>query len=703
MTDTLRPRLVLLQGDRILAVREVPPDHEWVLGRRPDSPLPLDERSISRQHARVYCDSAGTHLEDLGTPNGTWVDGTPLRGTIVLHDGQMVRLGQSTNPDPLLVRFEDPASRLLDTLAREVTAGVPADSPSAHPDAAEGESAERGPLEVPSPASAPPLSSDSVDAEAGPAVAPASVPEPAPRPPRPLLGLGAKAIVGAGLAFVAVFWLLWALKSTQKPWQSVRVDPLRAQTGANVAIRGTEVEPADSLKVFVEDQEATIAEAVPGSLVFTVPEVPGAEAGTRAVTLHVERQGIVVLRQTLQYETAPAIERLEPAQAAVGEVVAVIGSGFVSDASRVRVQVGRLAATVVSAAPRKLEVRVPVVTRDVTVEAPVEVAIENLRSAPAALIVRRREAACYALTFNARPASARVFEIWHSFGPAVLVEGASSGGTSAESDWPAAVKLSVAALRAAFEAAPRESSVRFQVQGREGPVLVATGLGGSPRVVARMSSSVTQLVRERLPELRHPELILHWQAAILNDMLDLFGRMQPPRTLPASDAAGGLLRRLHQLNAETGGRGCPTDAEVETITAEERRAFETAAFRVPARFGDVAGTWEGSFEAPGGEASQERLEMQLELEQAGTTLKGRMFLFEVRGPGIKWSPPPIGGLSGRVVLEGGTSVDLRLPPVPPHEITRLTATVAEDAMAGTFQTSRGKKGRFQLAYKEKGP
>jgi hypothetical protein len=213
-----------------------------------------------------------------------------------------------------------------------------------------------------------------------------------------------------------------------------------------------------------------------------------------------------------------------------------------------------------------------------------------------------------------------------------------------------------------------------------------------------MGSAVTQLVRERLPELRQPELILHWQAAILNDMLDLFARMQPPRTLPASDAVGGLLRRLHQRNAETGGRGCPTDAEVGTITDEERHAFEVAAFRVPARFGDVAGTWRGPLEAAG--EAEQRLEMQLELEQAGTTLKGRMRLFEVRGPGITWSGPAIGGLTGRVVLEAGTSIDLRVPPVPPHEITRLTATVAEDAMQGTFQTSRGKQGKFQLAYKE---
>jgi hypothetical protein len=705
MTDTLRPRIVLFQGDRILAVREVPPDHEWCLGRRPDSPLPLDERSISRQHVRLYCDSAGTHLEDLGTPNGTWVDGTLLRGAALLRDGQVVRLGQSTNADPLLLRFEDPASRLLDTLARvpvETQAAPPAGparedagaGPSAPVVASEGEAADAVPASAlaaagPPLAQAPPSDEDAATSSAAPM-------EGADAPPRrPFLGLGAKAIVGAGLAFVAVFWLLWALKSTQKPWQAVRVEPLRAQAGIRVAIRGSEVEPADSLKVMLEDREAHIEEVAPGSLVFTVPELPGGEAGARAVTLRVERQGIVVLRQGLQYEMTPTIERLEPAEAAVGDVVAAIGGGFASDPSRLQVRVGGVGAAVVAAAPRRLEFRVPVVTRDVKVEAPVEVAIEGLRSAPALLAVRPREATCYGLTFTARAASPRVFEVWHSLGPAVLVEGAARAGASAEAEWPASVRQSVATLQSAFAAAPRDASVRFEVQG---PALVARGLGGSPRVVTRLGSAVRQLLRERLPELRQPELLLHWQAAILNEMLDLFARTQPPRLLPASEPAGGILRRLHQLNAETGGRGCPTQAEVETMTGEERRAFESAAFRIPPRFGDVAGVWEGSFEAAAEQPSETRLEMQLELEQAGTTVKGRMFLFEVRGPGIRWSPPPIEGLTGRVRLDGGTSVELRLPPVPPHDITSLAGTVAEDTMEGTFRTSRGKQGRFHLSY-----
>jgi hypothetical protein len=211
---------------------------------------------------------------------------------------------------------------------------------------------------------------------------------------------------------------------------------------------------------------------------------------------------------------------------------------------------------------------------------------------------------------------------------------------------------------------------------------------------------VRQLVRERLPELRQPELLLHWQAAILNEMIDLFVRKHPPHLLPGSEPAGALFRRLHELNLETGGQGCPADAEVGTIADEERRALEAAAFRVPPRFGDVAGVWEGSFEAIGDEPSGARLEMKLELQQTGTSVKGRVFLFEVRGPGIRWSPPPLEGLSGRVRLDAGTAVELRLPPVPPHDIAHLSGTVAEDTMQGTYRTSRGRQGRFQLSYKD---
>jgi hypothetical protein len=524
--------------------------------------------------------------------------------------------------------------------------------------------------------------------------------EPELAPARPLFGLGAKAILGAALAFIAVFWLLWALKSTQKPWQTVRVEPLRVQPGTHVGVRGSEVEPADSLKVFLEDREARIDEMAPGQLVFTVPELSRAEAGTRAVTLRVERQGIVVLRQSVQYQTIPTIERLEPTEAAVGDVVAVIGGGFAADPSLVEVRVGGLKATVIAAAPQRLEVRVPVAARSAKVEAPVEVVIESLRSAPAPLIVRPREAPCYALSFSAREAAPRVFEVWHSFGPALLVDGAARPRASGEAELPTSVRRAVETLQAAFAPAGGDKPVRFEIQERgKSPLLAVTGLGASARTVATFGPATRQLVRERLPELRQPELVLYWNAVLLNEMLNLFVKKQPPRLLPASEPAGDLLRRLHQLSTETGGQGCPAEAEIKTLTDAERRVLEAAAFRTPPRFGDVAGLWEGPFELAPDPTSKVRLEMQLELQQTGTSLSGRIFLFEVRGPGIRWSPPPLEGLTGKVRLDAETRVELRLPPAPPHDISQLSGTVAEDTMEGTVRTSRGKQGQFRLSYK----
>src|SRR5207342_2825649 len=95
--------------------------------------------------------------------------------------------------------------------------------------------------------------------------------------------------------------------------------------GGRVSLRGSEVEPSDTLKVLVDDKDAAIEEMAPGHVVFTTPVLGEGEAGVRPVALKVERKGIVVLRQNLQYETVPQIESAEPAEAAVGDTVTLKG------------------------------------------------------------------------------------------------------------------------------------------------------------------------------------------------------------------------------------------------------------------------------------------------------------------------------------------------------------------------------------------
>ena len=50
-------------------------DGENVVGRDPASHVHVDHASVSRRHARIAVAGLGVRIEDLGSKNGTTVDG----------------------------------------------------------------------------------------------------------------------------------------------------------------------------------------------------------------------------------------------------------------------------------------------------------------------------------------------------------------------------------------------------------------------------------------------------------------------------------------------------------------------------------------------------------------------------------------------------------------------------------------------------
>lgn len=56
----------------------------------------IDALSVSRVHARIRCRAVDAFIEDLGSKNGTWVNGRKVEGSVHLEDGDEVRLGTIT-------------------------------------------------------------------------------------------------------------------------------------------------------------------------------------------------------------------------------------------------------------------------------------------------------------------------------------------------------------------------------------------------------------------------------------------------------------------------------------------------------------------------------------------------------------------------------------------------------------------------------
>src|SRR3970040_838184 len=61
-----------------------------VLGREASCYVVVADRQISRFHARITPTPEGIILEDLGSKNGTHLNGVPLSAPVVLQDGDLV-------------------------------------------------------------------------------------------------------------------------------------------------------------------------------------------------------------------------------------------------------------------------------------------------------------------------------------------------------------------------------------------------------------------------------------------------------------------------------------------------------------------------------------------------------------------------------------------------------------------------------------
>ncbi|WP_242346982.1 diguanylate cyclase [Anaeromyxobacter terrae] len=87
--------LLVLSGPQFGDVFPLAPGHEVVIGRREDADLRIVDEAVSRRHAAVRVEGAAVVIRDLGSANGTWVDGRRVVEE-TLADGARVQIGGAT-------------------------------------------------------------------------------------------------------------------------------------------------------------------------------------------------------------------------------------------------------------------------------------------------------------------------------------------------------------------------------------------------------------------------------------------------------------------------------------------------------------------------------------------------------------------------------------------------------------------------------
>jgi len=67
-------------------------DEKTTIGRVADNALQINDASVSSSHAEINLEDGALHLHDLGSTNGTFVNGEPVTDAVLRH-GDEIRFG----------------------------------------------------------------------------------------------------------------------------------------------------------------------------------------------------------------------------------------------------------------------------------------------------------------------------------------------------------------------------------------------------------------------------------------------------------------------------------------------------------------------------------------------------------------------------------------------------------------------------------
>jgi serine phosphatase RsbU (regulator of sigma subunit)/pSer/pThr/pTyr-binding forkhead associated (FHA) protein len=86
-------KLVITQGPHAAGRQFLLEQDCYVIGRIPEANIQLASQAVSRRHAQIFCEDETYFLEDLGSVNGTFLNGNRLKSDTPLADGDQLRIG----------------------------------------------------------------------------------------------------------------------------------------------------------------------------------------------------------------------------------------------------------------------------------------------------------------------------------------------------------------------------------------------------------------------------------------------------------------------------------------------------------------------------------------------------------------------------------------------------------------------------------
>jgi hypothetical protein len=84
--------VLISQTGKLTGTRWALDRDEIIIGRSPDCDFVIPDRQVSREHARLYRSEDGFYIHDMGSKNGTYLNGTTIIEPTLLQDGDVIQV-----------------------------------------------------------------------------------------------------------------------------------------------------------------------------------------------------------------------------------------------------------------------------------------------------------------------------------------------------------------------------------------------------------------------------------------------------------------------------------------------------------------------------------------------------------------------------------------------------------------------------------
>ncbi len=102
---------------------------EIIIGRDANADIVINIAEVSRRHTRMRLEPSGYVIEDLGSTNGTFVNGQRLSGPHMLRAGERIQLGEAVTLNYQVSAFDMDATVVTPSSGVATVAGSPPAAP----------------------------------------------------------------------------------------------------------------------------------------------------------------------------------------------------------------------------------------------------------------------------------------------------------------------------------------------------------------------------------------------------------------------------------------------------------------------------------------------------------------------------------------------------------------------------------------------